>query len=45
MKISPCNINFKGYDAAPLKNIYLEEGYCGPFKSEMQNACEMKTLV
>ena len=40
--------NFKGYDALPLKNIYLEESYCEPFIDEMkaiaqQEGFEIKT--
>lgn len=30
------NISFKGYDAAPLKRIYLDANTCSPFKKEMQ---------
>ena len=30
------NISFKGYDAAPLKRIYLEANTCSPFQKEMQ---------
>ncbi|MBQ4078691.1 hypothetical protein IJD15_05870 [bacterium] len=30
------NISFKGYDAAPLKRIYLEGNTCSPFQKEMQ---------
>ncbi len=30
------NINFKGYDAAPLKRIYSDGEYCHAFESEME---------
>lgn len=36
MKISPLNISFKGYDAAPLKSVFLEKATCSPIISEMQ---------
>jgi len=48
MKLSIQNVNFKGYDALPLKGIYLEESYCEPFVDEMkvianQEGFEIKT--
>lgn len=39
MKIgfTPFKLNFNGYDALPLKNIYLERSYCEPFIDEMKD--------
>lgn len=34
--LAPFNINFKGYDAAPLKRIYSDGEYCQPFETEME---------
>ena len=36
------NISFKGYDAAPLKRIYLESNTCSPFQKEMQKVGEQE---
>lgn len=36
MKLTPQNLSFKGYDAAPLKRIYLEQEYCKPFLKELE---------
>ena len=39
MTINIPPISFKGYDAAPLKNIYLDESYCDCIEPEMKNIC------
>ncbi len=36
MKLGVQSLNFKGYDAAPLKRIYLEEAFCDSFVDEMK---------
>lgn len=36
MKINFQNINFKGYDAAPLKSVYFRKTTCTPIIEEMQ---------
>ena len=41
--------NFKGYDALPLKGIYLEKNFCSPFFNEMSEIAskegfEIKTI-
>lgn len=33
---SPNLVSFKGYDAAPLKRIYLDYNYCGAFCDELK---------
>ncbi len=38
------NISFKGYDAAPLKRIYLEANTCSPFLKEMQNVGKQEKI-
>ena len=44
MKINSSFIkpNFKGYDALPLKSIYLEESYCKPFIDEMKAIADVE---
>lgn len=44
MKINSSFIkpNFKGYDSAPLKSIYLEESYCKPFIDEMKAVAQQE---
>lgn len=37
MNVSFSPINFKGYDALPLKAIHIEEATSAPIKKEMQN--------
>lgn len=41
---SPTNISFKGYDAAPLKRIYLEGNTCSPFLKEMQKVGKQEKI-
>lgn len=36
MKINSANISFKGYDAAPLKRVFIEKSSCAPIKDEME---------
>ena len=36
MKVSSTNISFKGYDAAPLKRVFIERCTSGPIKHEME---------
>ena len=36
--------SFKGYDAAPLKHIYMERTYCRPFEWEMYDVCEAEKI-
>lgn len=36
MNINLPKISFKGYDAAPLKSLYLEESHSGPIEKEME---------
>lgn len=31
------NISFKGYDAAPLKRVFIESSTCAPIKQEMED--------
>ena len=38
------NISFKGYDAAPLKRIYLEANTCSPFQKEMQQVGKQEKI-
>ncbi len=38
------NISFKGYDAAPLKRIYLEANTCSPFQKEMQKVGKQEKI-
>ncbi len=38
------NISFKGYDAAPIKNIYLDESYCSNIEQEMRNICRQEDI-
>jgi len=44
MKIISQNINFKGYDACPIKNIYHSAGYCAGFLDEMIEAGESEGI-
>lgn len=44
MKINPINISFKGYDAAPLKSIFIEESTSSPIISEMKNITEREGI-
>lgn len=38
------NINFKGYDAAPLKRIYIEKEYSDPFADELKAAAKAEGI-
>ena len=40
MKISPTRISFKGYDAAPLKRVFLDATFSYPFVSEMEDVAK-----
>ena len=44
MKISAQNITFKGYDAAPLKRIYIEQEYSKPFEDELKAAAKTENI-
>lgn len=43
MRISN-NISFKGYDAALLKRIYLEQAYCKAIYNEMSEICNKEDI-
>ena len=45
MKISAQNITFKGYDAAPLKRIYIEQEYSKPFEDELKAAAKTENII
>ena len=34
------NISFKGYDAVPLKSVFIEKSTCSPIKAEMQEIAD-----
>ena len=38
------NINFKGYDAVPLKAIHLEQSEAGDFRSEIQEIAKKEKI-
>ena len=44
MKISPCKINFKGYDALPLKALHVEETTSDPIRAELQDIAEQENF-
>ncbi|MBQ8887747.1 MAG: hypothetical protein IJY61_08615 [Candidatus Gastranaerophilales bacterium] len=36
MKTIPTKISFKGYDAVPLKSVFIEKATCSPIREEMK---------
>lgn len=44
MKTSTLNISFKGYDAAPLKRVFIERCTSGPIKHEMEQIAQCENF-
>ncbi|MBQ8634733.1 hypothetical protein IJX73_00055 [bacterium] len=45
MKLSPQILSFKGYDAAPLKRVFLDEKYSYPFACEMEEVAQQENFA